>query len=136
MTWSSRLLGLALLVITTIACGDVPHPPKRLATMPDAGHIDPSDAASDTDAPMGPLPLSDECTRCGTTPCLEVGVACVGDPTCQPCFADVLAPGCLQNPRLVNLGRCACTNCFDACRTVCEATRSVWDTRFEPTTSW
>jgi hypothetical protein len=77
---------------------------------------------------VGPLPISTECLGCGTDPCFTVGVTCVGDPACSMCLSDVLAPGCLQNQHLVDLGRCACTSkCYPQCRDVCEATRSTWE---------
>ena len=125
---SMRTLSIRMLVVAAVACGEVAHPPKRVAVAHDAGEDDVSfDDASD--GPKRPLPLAEECTRCGTTPCLQFGAACVGDPVCQSCFADVLAPGCLENQNLLNLGHCACTsNCYDVCREVCEATRHAWDT--------
>jgi hypothetical protein len=62
-------------------------------------------------------------------PCFSFGIECVGDPFCQGCFDDVYIPGCLQDKRFVDMGRCVCTNCFDICRDICEPTRSVWDNR-------
>jgi hypothetical protein len=127
---SMRNLSMPMLIVAAVACGEVPHPPKRVLAVHDAGQDDVSlDDASDTDGPKRPLPLSEECTRCGSNSCLQVGAACVGDPVCQSCFADVLAPGCLDNQHLLNLGYCACTSaCYDVCKEVCEATRDAWDT--------
>src|SRR5262245_42907640 len=125
---TTREQSMFILVVALVACGEVPHPPKRTSVPHDAGEIDVSQGDATEDGPKRPLPLSEECTRCGTTPCLQVGAACVGDPVCQGCFADVLAPGCLDNQHLLDLGRCACTSvCYDVCREVCEATRHAWD---------
>jgi hypothetical protein len=119
-----------ILAVLLAACGDVAHPPKRGSTVRDAGEDDVSLGDAESDGPKRPLPLLEECTRCGTTPCLQVGAACVGDPVCQSCFADVLAPGCIENDHLMDLGRCACTSvCYDVCREVCEATRHGWERR-------
>jgi hypothetical protein len=128
--WSMRAMSIRMLVVTTIACGEVPHPPKRTTAVRDAGDNDVAvDDASDNDGPKRPLPLSEECTRCGTTPCLQVGVACVGDPFCQSCFSDILAPGCLEHERFLALARCACrSTCYDVCREPCDVARAWWDT--------
>jgi hypothetical protein len=118
-----------MLVIAAVACGEVDHPPKRVLAVHDAGETDVSYEDAESDGPKRPLPLSEECTRCGSTACLQVGVACVGDPVCQSCFADILAPGCLENQHLLNLGYCACTSiCADVCRDVCDASRHAWNT--------
>ena len=125
---SMRALPIPMLVVMAIACGEVPHPPKRTAIVHDAGDNDVAfdDASSDG---RRPLPLSEECTRCGTTPCLQVGVACVGDPLCQSCFSDIRAPGCLENERFLALARCACrSTCYDLCREPCDEARPFWDT--------
>lgn len=125
---SMRTLSMPMLVAVAVACGEVPHPPKRVSAIRDAGEDDVSfDDASD--GPRRPLPLPEECTRCGTNSCLQVGAACVGDALCQSCFADVLGPGCLENQHLLNLGYCACTSvCYEPCEEICEATRHAWDT--------
>jgi hypothetical protein len=127
---SMRAQPIPMLVVMAIACGEVPHPPKRTAIVHDAGHNDVSfDDVFNGDGPRRPLPLSEECTRCGTTPCLQVGVACVGDPLCQSCFSDIWAPGCLQNERFLDLARCACrSTCYDLCREPCDEGRPWWDT--------
>src|SRR5687767_9583089 len=106
---SMRALSIEMLIVAVMACGEVPRPPKRMPIVHDAGDYDVSfDDASDSIGPKRPLPLSEECTRCGTTPCLQVGVVCVGDPLCQSCFSDIWAPGCLENERFLALARCAC----------------------------
>jgi hypothetical protein len=130
---------VALSLLAMLACGDVPHPPARVLEKPidfsDAGAMDasmndgpPSDASLDQDAPKGPLPISSNCIVCGATPCFDVGARCAGDAFCQTCLDDLLAPGCLENRLVLDLGRCACTSsCYGACREVCEATRWAWD---------
>src|SRR2546430_10057586 len=128
-----------ILVFALAACGDVPHPPSRILPKlggPDAGTSDASveaDAATDAstpppDVPRGPLPVSAECLGCGAAPCFMIGAVCAGDAFCQSCFGDVLAPGCLENQHLLDLGRCVCTSdCYATCREVCDTTRYAWD---------
>jgi hypothetical protein len=134
----ARWHSVPFLLCALASCGDVPHPPKRVWVLPDGAA--PLDAAVDAsfddtgsldtsmgDGPKRPLPVSDQCLLCGSVPCFDLGAECVGDPFCQSCFADVYQPGCLQDRRFVDMGRCVCTHCYDICRDVCEPTRSVWE---------
>jgi hypothetical protein len=131
----ARWHNVGFLAFALASCGDVPHPPKRVWALPDGSvssdgaSVDATEDRGDTstDGPKRPLPVSDQCLLCGTTPCFDFGAECVGDPFCQSCFADVYQPGCLQDKRFVDMGRCVCTHCYDICRDVCEPTRSVWE---------
>jgi hypothetical protein len=137
MRWVSILLLACPAVGAFAACGDVPHPPARIlpklfeAGVTDASADDgdaPDASPPSVDGPVRPLPISAECLGCGADPCFNEGVTCVGEPMCSMCLSDVLAPGCLQNQLLVDLGRCACTShCYSICREVCDATRSTWE---------